>query len=137
MVISPVKPINLLLSNPYLLKTAKLKVNFNISYFLGFCNCCIGFWFSPVNTQYCCRGTFVCIFFNFSFCTTLLWKKKRKHLILKCGSLFVTNLKIEVERKVIVLRSSHVRCSIEKLLKIPKTLLLNLPVETTSEWVHF
>ena len=38
-----------------------------------------------------------------------------------CGSSFATKMKIEVERKVISCSSSHVRCSIEKLLKMLKT----------------
>ena len=71
-VISFFKPTNLEPSNPYLLETTKLKINFNIFYFLGFCNYCIGFSFFPVNTQYCCRGTVICVLFNFSFCSTLL-----------------------------------------------------------------
>ena len=51
----------------------------------------------------------------------------RKYLTLTCGSSFAANLKIEVERKVII----------EKLLKMLKKLWLNLPVKTTSERVNF
>ena len=63
-----------------MLETTKLKVNFNIFYFLGFCNYFIGFLFSSINTQYCWRDTVV-------FCLNLVFvrhcyrkKKKKKDL---------------------------------------------------------
>ena len=53
-------------------------MNFNLFYILGFCNYCIEFLFFPVHTQYCCRGTVIWNMFNFSFCTTVFYKKRGK-----------------------------------------------------------
>ena len=45
-----------------MLETTKLEVNFNIFYFLGFCNYCIRFLFSPVNTQCIAVGALLYVF---------------------------------------------------------------------------
>ena len=50
---------------------------------------------------------------------------------------FATNLEIELEKKVNIQQKYPSQCSIEKPLKMLTELLLNLPVKTTSEGVHF
>ena len=85
--------------------------------------------------------TFYNYLFNLCFINYISWKGitiqkpfffARKHLTLTCRSSFATNLKMKVERKVIILQ-----CSIEKLLKLLKELWLNWPVKTTTARVLF
>ena len=53
-----------------MLETTKLEVNFNIFYFLGFCNYCIRFLFSPVNKQCIAVGALLYV-----FCLILIFER--------------------------------------------------------------